>query len=118
MVAGGDETLMLEALVLCDGQPIAVVSNASTGGCHLYRPLEAGGWAAIRAFEEYATEWGRQQTPAVRFEPHDQIVYDLIDDRVGDAAHLPVKRAPNSQLTCDGSFHRPAPHTDRSCVQR
>lgn len=79
-IAGGDETLMFEAALLCDGAPIAIVSNSGIGGCHSYRPLDQDGWAAIRAFEEYATEWGERQTPAVRFEPNDAIVYDLIDD--------------------------------------
>jgi hypothetical protein len=78
-IAGGDETLMFEARLLCDGQPIAVVSNSGTGGCHTYRPLEAGGWAAIRSFEEYATEWGRQQQPAIRFEPNDALVFGLLE---------------------------------------
>lgn len=78
-VAGGDETPMFEALLLCDGQPVAVVSNSGEGGCHTYRPLETGVWAAIRQFEEWATAWGKEQVPAVRFEPNDQIVYELLE---------------------------------------
>ena len=78
-VAGGDETLRFEAWLLCDGQPIAVVSNGGDGGCHMYRPLDREGWSAIRRFEEYATSWGEEQTPAVRFEPNDAVVYALID---------------------------------------
>ncbi len=78
-IAGGDETIRFEARLLRDGQPVAVVSNSGTGGCHAYRPLDLDGWAAFREFERYATAWGETHVPPVRFESNDRIVHELID---------------------------------------
>lgn len=70
-IAGGNESLMFEAVLLCDGAPVAIVSNSGTGGCHSYRPLDRDGRAVISALERYATERATGAPGPVPAERHD-----------------------------------------------
>lgn len=76
--AGGAETLRFEAVLCLDGQPIAHVANGGEGRSHRWSPLDAGGWAAIDAFNDYAALWNAGAEFAGIEDP-DRLVNRLLD---------------------------------------
>ncbi|GEA82367.1 hypothetical protein [Cellulomonas uda] len=73
-----EETLRFEAILVAHGQDLAVVTNDGRGGCHLIRAGGGATRADLHDFEQYAEQWGADQTPPVRFEPADALVDELL----------------------------------------
>ena len=80
-VGGGTGDIAIDnfAVGSAAGARLTVTSNAGTGGCDERRPLTAVDVSRLRAFEQYAAEWGAQQEPPVWFEPADALVTELLD---------------------------------------
>ncbi len=66
----------LDAVLTCDGEPVARVVQRGDGGPDIIRPLTRDGWEAVSAYEAYAATWGAQH--GIRHEPADALTAELL----------------------------------------
>ncbi|WP_444663981.1 hypothetical protein ACT17Q_00605 [Cellulomonas sp. CW35] len=66
----------VDAVLTCDGEPVARIVQHGDGGPDHIRPLAPAGWADVREYEQYARAWGAQH--GIRHEPADALTAELL----------------------------------------